>query len=101
MSTYSEAAKLADDIAKDICKDEKAEKFISGAASGIVGATATAATGNPWVGVAAGSATSGLSRSHSKEVAEGVTGVVVAGAIGAASVILAPILLIGWLLSDD
>ncbi|MCX2495259.1 hypothetical protein OQX63_17345 [Pedobacter sp. PF22-3] len=79
-------------MAKEICKDEKVEKFVSGVAPAIVRKGVTLATGYPAIGDAAGAVTSGLSRSHSKPVAEVVTSVGLDIAICAASVVAAPVI---------
>lgn len=100
-SVYSEMADVTSAMAKDICQNEKTEKFISGAASKAVGAVAGAVTASPAVGFVTEATASGLSRSHSKEVAEAATSVALGAAISvasiAASIVLVPALLVGFI----
>jgi len=93
MKHYTETMNdLTSSMAKDICEDEKTHKFISGATSTVIGAVAGMATVNPAVGLAVKAGVSGLSRSHSKEVAEAATTVALSVGVAAASIVALPVL---------
>lgn len=94
--------KLADSIqnlSRDICENEKVEKFASGVAPTIVGAVTGAATGNPVVGQAAAAVTGGFAKSESKAVAEVVVGTVITAAAAAFSIVAFPVFLGAAILS--
>lgn len=107
MSVYSDMAKLSSDIAKDICENEKVEKFVSGTVPTVVGKIVEVTTDSKTLGAAANATMSGVSKAYGKEVAEATTSVGVTVAIGAASivaagavVVAAPILIAGAILES-
>ncbi len=55
MSAYGEMAKVSNDIAKELCENDKVEKYVSGAVPALVGGAVGIATCNPVLGMGAAS----------------------------------------------
>jgi hypothetical protein len=93
MKHYTETMNdLTSSMAKDICEDEKTHKAISGITATLIGSAAGMATVNPSVGLAVKAGVNGLSRSHSKEVAQVGTELGLMVVVAAGSIVALPVL---------
>jgi hypothetical protein len=101
MSIHSDAAMLADDLAKDICKNETYVKTINGITSKVIEHGVKVRTGSSTLGKAAGFATQEAIKTNEIAVPRvvanvGTTVALTAGsiALAAAAVVAVPVLII-------